>query len=465
MDYDYNPFGKTFDSLVTDDLAALRSVAEGWYIEYKREMPNAGAVAKSITAFANTYGGWIFYGIAEKAKDDPVAGSFPGILREEADACLQRLRQAVANHSQPAPYFRVKALFGPVEALSLPDDRCVIVAHVPWGPQAPHIHKDARIYRRVGDGSEPRPENDRYILDQLWSRSSKITQDYANWTGRELEISEAEKNGAYVRLFLIADFWRDQPIKESVPLRRVREIMSDVNGTYALPFDNVYRTAGGFTCRQTLNNDPEMLGLTWRLFGGLQSEVVIPLSKFRRDSLADLAPWLDGYEHSDRFLELCHRQRYHRPTIIDLNILLQVLMGITRIQTNLAREFGWDGPVYAKMEISGVWRTIPFFDTPHVLDEYEKHGMALSLHDKVIVHRGEDRWSFIELAGQRTDQEDESHRIMMAVWLFIAIATALGVSVGIDPEGDGSDAGDSIMNFLNAGQRALEVQKHRSLLK
>lgn len=91
--------------------------------------------------------------------------------------------------------------------------------------------------------------------------------------------------------------------------------------------------------------------------------------------------------------------------------------------------------------------------------------MALSLHDKVIIHRGEERGSFIELAGQRVDQEDESHRVMMAVWLFIAIATALGVSVGIDPEGDGSDAGDSIMNFLNAGQRAIEVQNHRSRLR
>lgn len=336
VEYDYNPFGKVFDSIIPEDLAVLLSVAEGWYVEYKREMPNASAVAKSITALANTYGGWIFYGVAEKSKDDPVAGSFPGIAREEADGCLQRLRQAVANHSHPAPYFRVKALFGPVDSLGLPEDRCIIIGQVPWGPQAPHIHKDGRIYRRVGDGSEPRPENDRYVLDQLWNRSSKITEEYANWIGRELETSEAEEHAAYVRLFLIADFWRDQQIKESVSLRRVREIMSDVNGTYAIPFDNVYRTAGGFTCRQTANNDPEMLGLTWKLFGGFQSEVIIPLSKFRRDNLGDLAPWLDGYEHADRFLQLCRRQRYHHPTIIDLNILLQVLMGITRIQTKLA---------------------------------------------------------------------------------------------------------------------------------
>lgn len=72
------------------------------------------------------------------------------------------------------------------------------MAQVPWGPEAPYIHKDGRIYRRVGDGSETRPENDRFILDQLWSRSVKITREYAGWIGRELETSEAEEHAAYV---------------------------------------------------------------------------------------------------------------------------------------------------------------------------------------------------------------------------------------------------------------------------
>lgn len=100
-------------------MADLSSVAEGWYVEYKQEVPNASSIAKSITALANTYGGWLFYGVAEKSKDDAVAGAFPGVSREDADGVLQRIRQAVANHSQPSPYFRARALFGPAERLGL----------------------------------------------------------------------------------------------------------------------------------------------------------------------------------------------------------------------------------------------------------------------------------------------------------------------------------------------------------
>jgi len=461
MRYDYYPFDKTFDDIVSDDLAVLSTVAEGWYIEYKSEVPKASAVAKSVTAFANTYGGWLFYGVAEKSKDDPVAGAFPGIAREDADGALQRIRQAVANHTQPSPYFRVKSLVGPVDSIGLPEGRCVIVGQVPWGPEAPYIHKDGRIYRRVGDGSEPKPENDRFILDQLWGRSSKITKGYADWISRELETSEAEEHAAYVRLFLVADFWGDTGSLDAISLRRVREIMSDVTGDYTVPFHNVYQTSGGTICRQTADNDPEQLGLTWKLGGDFRSEVVIPLSKFRGNNLDTLGEWLEGYRNVERFIQLCVNQRYERPTVIDLNLLLHVLLGLARIQAALAKEFGWTGPIFAKMEISGVWRTIPFFDTHHVLNEYEKHGLPLVLQDRVTIYSGSDKGSFVELSGLQ-DDDIEKHRILMATELFVHIAHALGFHPAADQDDDGVDFSSSVGDFLNAGLRALDVQKNRT---
>ncbi|MEN2978704.1 ATP-binding protein [Tistrella bauzanensis] len=458
MQYEYNPFNKIFDEITPNDLEILHSVAEGWYVEYKREASDATAIAKSVTAFANTYGGWLFYGIAEKSKDDAVAGAFPGIACKDADGILQRIRQAVANHAQPSPYFRSKALMGPVEAIGLPEGRCVIMAQVPWGQEAPYIHKSGRIYRRVGDGSEPRHENDRFILDQLWSRSVKITQKYADWIGRALEVSEAEKNSAYIRLFIIADFWGDHGSMNRISLRRLRDIMSDVNGSYRVSFDNIYWTPSGFICRHIMRNDPEMLGLTWKLGENFQSEVIIPLSKFRNGSLDDLGDWFAGYEHIDRFRQLCKQQGYSRPTLIDLNILLHVLLGIASIQAALAKEFGWTGSVFAKVEISGVWRTIPFFDTSHVLNEYEQHGLPLSLRDKITIHAGTDQGSFIELDGL----QDDDRGILMATKLFVIIAFALGVSPGADPDDDGSESSNSVGDLLKAGERALDVQKKRA---
>jgi predicted HTH transcriptional regulator len=93
----YSPFDKPFTDISAEDLVALTEATEGWYIEYKREVPKADAIAKSIAAFANTYGGWLFYGVEEKSKAEPVAGSFPGIDRADVDPSMQRMRQAIAT--------------------------------------------------------------------------------------------------------------------------------------------------------------------------------------------------------------------------------------------------------------------------------------------------------------------------------------------------------------------------------
>ena len=63
----YSPFDKPIKDLNPHDLTVLKTVNEGWYVEYKREMVNPMALAKAISAFANTYGGWLFLGIQERS--------------------------------------------------------------------------------------------------------------------------------------------------------------------------------------------------------------------------------------------------------------------------------------------------------------------------------------------------------------------------------------------------------------
>ena len=40
----------------------------------------------------------------------------------------------------------------------------MVVVEIPQSRAAPHVHKDGRIYRRVADASEPKPETDRLSL-------------------------------------------------------------------------------------------------------------------------------------------------------------------------------------------------------------------------------------------------------------------------------------------------------------
>jgi predicted HTH transcriptional regulator len=78
----YNPFNCDIDELTPDHLAVLRDTSEGWYIEYKREASKTRDIAKSLSAFANHYGGWIFYGIVGSDDGRNTAESFPGMLRK-----------------------------------------------------------------------------------------------------------------------------------------------------------------------------------------------------------------------------------------------------------------------------------------------------------------------------------------------------------------------------------------------
>ena len=62
----YNPFEKPLGSeLTAEDLQLLvtKKVAEGFYVEYKSQFPASKKIERSISSFANTYGGWYFVGI------------------------------------------------------------------------------------------------------------------------------------------------------------------------------------------------------------------------------------------------------------------------------------------------------------------------------------------------------------------------------------------------------------------
>jgi len=169
---------------------------------------------------------------------------------------------------------------------------------------------------------------------------------------------------------------------------------------------------------------------------------------------------LDGYNHASRFIQICRSRGYDSPTIIDLNLLLIVLLGIGQKHVALAQEFGWRGSLSAKVKISGIWRTIPFFDAAHVLDDFAHHGIPLALKDTITINAGASAGSYIELPAPQ-DEDTEAHRVMTAIRLFIYVAKSLGVALGANPEDEDFDFGSPVSSFLEAGQRTLEVQKRR----
>jgi hypothetical protein len=79
---------------------------------------------------------------------------------------------------------------------------CIICVSVPLNPNAPHVHTKGYIYRRVADGSKPKPENDRFVIDQLFQRSQELRKQHAEWHDRDPEFSENERTQPFIRLLI-----------------------------------------------------------------------------------------------------------------------------------------------------------------------------------------------------------------------------------------------------------------------
>ena len=115
----FTPFDKAHDELSAEDLESLREVrCEGWYVEYKSQLPSTRDLAKSLSSFANQYGGWLFLGVDE-TPDSLTAGTFPGIENEKLPKVLESLRNAAKDIVRPHVAYQHRILEGPVETIRL----------------------------------------------------------------------------------------------------------------------------------------------------------------------------------------------------------------------------------------------------------------------------------------------------------------------------------------------------------
>ena len=430
---EYNPFDKELDDLEPSDLLSLQSVTEGWYVEYKSQMPNAASIAKSISAFANTYGGWLFYGISEQSKENAVAGNFVGIAKEKMDSALQTIRQAVAVSINPAPHFDIKVVWGPMAQIGLASENGVICVRVPQGFASPYVHKSGMIYRRVGDGSEPKAEADRFILDQLWRRGDSIRNEYSDWLDSDLELSKGEGDRPYLRIFISPDLWRDKDIWAKLNTDKVRAILSksiDAECLYAIPFDTVHRTASGYVGRQVKNNDPHSLTATWFLNPNLTSMLVLPLPTVSNDPISGVEYELQGYAHASQYSEALRQHGHGEATIVDLNFVFTALAGMFNIQSYLDAEAKRVGPLFIKAQFINVWRMRPFIDLERVVSHQLEHGVPVCLKSNFLIPTGKSPDTFQEIPTFDDVEKPSMRKFFQAMYAFDPIAAAMGIETG-----------------------------------
>ena len=465
MRIDFNPFNVDLKELEVANLGTLKSVAEGWYIEYKSQLPKPKKIAKSLAAFSNHYGGWLFYGIDESKDGSNLADSFPGIKKSEIPKCLEDIRNAARNSINPTPYFEVKVLEGPCSDIGLTDECSVIVVLIPIGNDAPYVHSDGRIYRRVADSSDPRPETDRFVLDNLAQRRLTANESLRSFLQARPITSEGESETSFLHLYLRVDPLKITRKYIELSFERFQQLMSDptcLGIGISLNFDNIFTMSDGFVARQININDPYNLVLTWRYYLDGSAMVSIPFSSasITDNPYPKLFNFLKDYNEGKNVIEEIGKRHIKAGQLLDINNLFYSVSAVVGQYRKLVSVSKLDGPLYAKAALENIWRRIPFFDTRTYIQYVRENGFPLIQFDEEFAPPGStfESLRIIKENGNIDPKKPKGFsQIIQAAPLLTDIGFAVGLSHKIlfDSEGD----------WIKAANRALDIGKKRSAQK
>lgn len=154
--------GKEWTILEAADIVEVLSeidTTESFYYEFKADDVSTKKLIEEISAFANTFGGYIFLGVSD---DKQIKG------------CVQwneqKIHTTIHDSITPTPSFDVKQFSF--------DDGVVYVIKIDEGAEPPYITNLGKIYERLSSGSFP-------IKD-----SAKLSQIYNK---REQQLAKTEK--------------------------------------------------------------------------------------------------------------------------------------------------------------------------------------------------------------------------------------------------------------------------------
>ncbi|ADV12972.1 AlbA family DNA-binding domain-containing protein [Mesorhizobium ciceri] len=466
--YGYNPFEKAIEDVAVSDLSVLRDVPEGWYVEYKQEIPNGRSIAKSLSAFANTYGGWLFYGVKESADGRRVAGGFPGILTTEVPAAEQAIRQAASALVSPPPTFETKILNGPDKALGIDADHSVIAIGVPVGNNAPYVHGSGVIYRRVADSSEPRPETDRHFLDLLWKRGDDTKKAFDKFVHKKVGLSEAEGHISTVRICFFPDPWKERQLTSKLEFDDFAGFMSSLDpADGGIPFDNIFTTDSGFIGRQIRNNNATGAVFSWRYDYNCSSEILLPLNSVWVNEVRDMGQFLEGYEFREAFMRKSSSDNLRGFHLVDISQLYAVLYSIMRRKKALLAREGLRWRLFYKIQLSNFWRRVPFVDLKEVVSFMVQHGIPVVQDNTSYVPPGKGPNSCKEIKPyNRPEFNEEAELQIDATVLFLTLCSALGLpatAFGMAGQKEEEEEGEdlSMTRLLLLGERAQKVTMGR----
>ncbi len=394
----YSPFDKDIhEKLTKDDLQRLieREVSEGYYIEYKRELPRANnKIAHSISSFANTYGGWYIVGIL--TNESHTALEVCGFNLSVCADPVGKVREVIKSHINPSPVFYPQLVY-------LSSSDVVLVVYVPGEQETPFVTKDGRIYRRINDSSDPVPENDRYAIDRLVDKGKSVSRRLEKFCTDERIFSKSEENNSWLKIFItpypaglidknllmMTNLDLERFIEESRKPVEIFALTEGVNGpiTGNLPFTTGQVTYQSVILRQL--SDPDRLAfssLTAELFNDGCAKFFVPLP-YAEKALPQNRNLIKSAQVKNTLRKLSTQPNGNLAYLrfIDVGKLCLITACLFGYYLDWLDDHHVDLRIV--IQLDNVWRVVPFIDADEWAQHAEKFGIPVVDRNKINIPR------------------------------------------------------------------------------
>ncbi len=426
----YNPFdNKDISELSIKDIKTLieNEIGEGWYIEYKREVPKLKGgkldnikIAKSISSFANTKGGWIFWGIESDDKNKPTSTN--GFDISKYRNFEDQISQIINANISPKPYYHFKKI-------DLDNDKIILVIKVDESPTPPYITSQGIIFQR--ENNESKPIKDRYIIEKLNEKTNNYFNAIERFSTFDLPETrgQSEWNQTYLELYLFPTPFDNFSFKEfytsdffkNVALRFYQNVDINLNiedNQSVIPlnlgFNSIYSSEGSLIIRPLKEESLIYKSTTVELFENGNLKFLIPLYEFdsrnipkRFENSNTINYLLDKYSPNETVeqsgfdpfgtppinidLPPITRRREtdfvnHIKFIDGMELILNILIIVSKYKAVLEdNQFDLETNIGFRAKITDCWRKFVFFDNEDYLEKLKLYNIPLSPKSEIEI--------------------------------------------------------------------------------
>ncbi|MEK0337668.1 MAG: ATP-binding protein [Nitrosopumilus sp.] len=354
--------GKSFNEIEYLDIEKLisRRIPESLILDYKGDIfqsgkPKAKDFGKDISAFSNSYGGWLIYGIATEEGDEILPDKKnPIVGLEDQGGLKEQFENMILSSISPKPLYRIKKI--PIPQTS----RCLILVYVPRSYE--HVHMVAlkgehRFYKRYEYSSVPM---DYYEVKNKFDevglseqvRGEKIQLAIQQVAECLPEVTNNEMLGLVASpLFLIKDHFNDK-----VQIQKLH----DSNRQHAIIkySHNARRKSNRFYTELVFEEQTRKASLNY-FYNGIIVQLM-PIDLFDKNQVNASAL----YYYTFHFLELVTKyfNLFNFQTVIELRFLLKGIKGKKLVFIKSDRQRFWNKSFQIDEEIESQTLKIDLHD-------------------------------------------------------------------------------------------------------